>query len=82
LTSWRKGYEPENTLFLPKALDMQVWTALNSTHLSADGEIIVIHDETIDRTTNGKGFVNTLSLRELKSFSNRWEIRNSNLKRF
>jgi glycerophosphoryl diester phosphodiesterase len=37
-------------------------------HLSADGEIIVIHDETIDRTTNGKGFVNTLSLRELNAF--------------
>jgi glycerophosphoryl diester phosphodiesterase len=37
-------------------------------HLSADGEIIVIHDETIDRTTNGNGFVSALSLRELKAF--------------
>jgi glycerophosphoryl diester phosphodiesterase len=37
-------------------------------HLSADEKIIVIHDDTIDRTTNGKGFVNSLSLRELKTF--------------
>lgn len=64
-----KGYEPENTLIsFQKALDMQVDGIELDVHLSADGEIIVIHDETIDRTTNGKGFVNKLSLRELKTF--------------
>jgi glycerophosphoryl diester phosphodiesterase len=31
-------------------------------HLSADGEIIVIHDETLDRTTNGKGAVNQYTI--------------------
>ncbi|MEM8520508.1 glycerophosphodiester phosphodiesterase family protein [Flavobacterium sp. PL12] len=36
-------------------------------HLSRDGEIIVIHDETVDRTTNGTGLVNALSFRELKA---------------
>jgi glycerophosphoryl diester phosphodiesterase len=64
-----KGYEPENTLVsFQKALDMQVDGIELDVHLSADGELIVIHDETIDRTTNGKGFVNALSLRELKTF--------------
>ena len=64
-----KGYEPENTLVsFQKALDMHVDGIELDVHLSADGEIIVIHDETIDRTTNGKGFVNALSLRELKAF--------------
>ena len=64
-----KGYEPENTLIsFQKALDMQVDGIEIDVHLSADGEIIVIHDETIDRTTNGKGFVNALSLRELNVF--------------
>ena len=64
-----KGYEPENTVVsFQKALDMQVDGIELDVHLSADGEIIVIHDETIDRTTNGKGFVNTLSLRELNAF--------------
>ena len=63
------GYEPENTFVsIQKALDMQVDGIELDVHLSADGEIIVIHDETIDRTTNGKGFVNALSLRELKAF--------------
>ena len=64
-----KGYEPENTFVsFQKALDMQVDGIELDVHLSADGEIIVIHDESIDRTTNGKGFVNTLSLRELNAF--------------
>ncbi|MGZ9674818.1 glycerophosphodiester phosphodiesterase [Flavobacterium sp. GNP001] len=64
-----KGYEPENTLVsFQKALDMHVDGIELDVHLSADGEIIVIHDETIDRTTNGKGFVNGLSLQQLKTF--------------
>jgi glycerophosphoryl diester phosphodiesterase len=64
-----KGYEPENTLVsFQKALDMQVDGIELDVHLSADGELMVIHDETIDRTTNGKGCVNKLSLQELKAF--------------
>jgi glycerophosphoryl diester phosphodiesterase len=64
-----KGYEPENTLVsFQKALDMQVDGIELDVHLSADGELIVLHDETIDRTTNGKGCVNKLSLQELKAF--------------
>jgi glycerophosphoryl diester phosphodiesterase len=63
------GYEPENTLkSFHKALDLNADGIELDVHLSADGHIVVIHDETIDRTTNGKGFVNTLSLSELKSF--------------
>jgi glycerophosphoryl diester phosphodiesterase len=64
-----KGYEPENTLqAFQKALDLNADGIELDVHLSAEGDIIVIHDETIDRTTNGKGLVNTLSLSELKSF--------------
>ena len=63
-----KGHLPENTLAsFRKALDLQVDGIELDVHLSADGEIIVIHDDTIDRTTNSKGFVNSLSLSELKS---------------
>ena len=35
-------------------------------HLSKDGELVVIHDERVDRTTNGKGFVKEFTLEELK----------------
>lgn len=63
------GYEPENTLkAFQKALDLNADGIELDVHLSADGYLIVIHDETIDRTTNGKGLVNTFSLSELKSF--------------
>ncbi|MBB4800464.1 glycerophosphoryl diester phosphodiesterase [Flavobacterium nitrogenifigens] len=64
-----KAYEPENTLqAFQKALDLNSDGIELDVHLSADGHIIVIHDETIDRTTNGKGEVNTFTLAELKSF--------------
>jgi glycerophosphoryl diester phosphodiesterase len=64
-----KAYEPENTLqAFQKALNLHADGIELDVHLSADGHIIVIHDETIDRTTNGKGLVNTFSLSELKSF--------------
>ena len=72
-----KGYEPENTLIsFEKAIDFNVDGIELDVHLSLDGKLIVIHDETIDRTTNRKGFVNQLSLQELKSFriENKYEI--------
>ncbi|MES2575056.1 MAG: glycerophosphodiester phosphodiesterase family protein [Bacteroidota bacterium] len=63
------GHEPENTLIaFKKAIELGVDGIELDVHLSSDGELIVIHDETIDRTANGKGFVNELSLKELKVF--------------
>ena len=64
-----KAYEPENTLqAFQKALDLNSNGIELDVHLSSDEQIIVIHDETIDRTTNGKGLVNDFTLAELKSF--------------
>ena len=36
-------------------------------HLSADGQLMVIHDDTVDRTTNGTGQVGDLSFSELRA---------------
>ena len=72
-----KGYEPENTLIaFQKAIDLGCDGIELDVHLSSDSEIIVIHDETIDRTTNGKGLVNQMKLLDLKSFfiDNKYEI--------
>lgn len=62
-----KGHLPENTLAsFQKAIDLGVDGIELDVHLSSDGHIIVIHDETIDRTTNGKGGVKEHSLAVLK----------------
>ena len=64
-----RGYEPENTLVsFQKAIDLQVDGIELDVHLSLDGELMVIHDETIDRTTNGKGEVNQFNRAELQNF--------------
>jgi len=64
-----KGHLAENTLAsFQKAIDMGVDGIELDVHLSKDGAIIVIHDETIDRTTDGKGVVADLSLDVLKTY--------------
>ncbi|WP_309641797.1 glycerophosphodiester phosphodiesterase family protein [Flavobacterium sp.] len=63
-----KGYTSENTLIsFQKALDMQVDGIELDVHMTSDNEIIVIHDDTVNRTTNGNGIVNQLSLHQLKA---------------
>lgn len=52
------GYAPENTLSsFQKALDFGVDMIELDVHLCASGELMVIHDFTLNRTTNGTGFV-------------------------
>ncbi|SHF87958.1 glycerophosphoryl diester phosphodiesterase [Flavobacterium segetis] len=64
-----KGYEIENTVIsFQKALDMHVDGIELDVHLSADNEIMVFHDDTLDRLTNGKGLISSLTLLELKRF--------------
>ena len=64
-----KGYAPENTLLsFEKAIDLRVDGIELDVHLSADEALVVSHDETIDRTTNGKGFVINFTSSQLKEF--------------
>jgi glycerophosphoryl diester phosphodiesterase len=64
-----RGHEPENTLIgFQTAIEMHVDRIELDVHLSSDNELMVIHDETVDRTTDGKGLVNQFSLPELKRF--------------
>ena len=61
------GYEHENTLIaFQKAIDLKVDGVELDVHLSSDGEIMVIHDETLDRTSSGNGFVHQFTALELK----------------
>jgi len=62
-----KAYEPENTLrSVRRALEMGVDAVEIDVHLSRDGVLTVIHDDTVDRTTNGTGAVNDLTWEELR----------------
>lgn len=58
---------PENTLpALKGALDGPMVYVETDIRLSADGVPVLIHDDTVDRTTNGRGNVSELTLAELQ----------------
>jgi len=61
------AYEPENTLAsFKKAIELGVDQIELDLRFSKDSKLVVIHDEKLDRTTNGKGFVREFTLAELK----------------
>ena len=60
-------YEPENTLrAFKRAIEMGCDGIELDVRRSKDGKVVVIHDESVDRTTNGKGKVSEMTLEELK----------------
>lgn len=60
--------EPENTLSsFRRALAVGVAAVEMDVQLTKDGRLAVIHDETLDRTTNGRGPVRDFTLAELKN---------------
>ena len=64
------GYEPENTLAaFQKAVDLGADGVELDIQLTKDDQIVVIHDETIDRTSDGKGWVKDYTLEELRAFN-------------
>lgn len=64
------GYAPENTLAsFTKALEIGVNAVELDVHLIKSGELVVIHDETLDRVWNGKGLVADKTLEELKEYT-------------
>lgn len=64
------GYAPENTVkaFLMAAEQGADGIELD-VQLTKDGEVVVIHDESLDRVTGIHGYVRDYTLEELKTFS-------------
>lgn len=61
------GYAPENTMAaFEKAVKMKADYFELDVQLTKDGELIVIHDTSVDRTTDGSGKVKNMTLEELK----------------
>lgn len=64
------GYAPENTIpAFEKAVEMGADGIELDVQLTKDGELVVIHDETIDRTSDGSGWVKDLSYAKLSKYN-------------
>ena len=63
-----KATHPENTLAsFKEAVRVGSDGIELDVHLTKDGHLVVIHDETVDRTTNGTGEIRNLTLAEIKA---------------
>lgn len=61
------GYAPENTIAaFDKALKMKADYFELDVQMSKDGKLVLIHDVTVDRTTDGTGRVGDLTFKELR----------------
>jgi glycerophosphoryl diester phosphodiesterase len=64
------AHRPENTLAsFQSALEVGAALVEFDVQLTRDGHVVVIHDPTVDRTTNGRGRVGEMSLVELRALS-------------
>src|SRR5258708_1238720 len=70
---WKIGHRgasaayPENTMLaFRKAIDMGANALEFDVHVCKSGEAVVIHDDTLERTTSGRGYVAAHTLSDLK----------------
>lgn len=62
------AYAPENTLSaFEKAIQMGTLIIETDVHQTKDSVIVIMHDLSVDRTTDGKGMIKDLSAREFKT---------------
>ena len=65
-----KGAYPENTMLAyEKAIETGADGIEFDVHLTKDSELVIIHDETLERTTDGKGLIKDKTLQELKKLN-------------
>ena len=70
-----RGLGPENTLFtFQRAADMGVDVLEMDVRMTKDGQLVVLHDDTVERTTDGMGAVLDYTLAQLKKLDTgyRW----------
>lgn len=64
------GYAPENTLeAFEKAIELKADGIELDVQLTKDGELVIIHDETVDRVSDGRGWVKDFTFEELRSLN-------------
>jgi glycerophosphoryl diester phosphodiesterase len=69
-----KGHAPENTLAgIRKGVELGARWIEFDVKLTADHELVVMHDDTVNRTTDGRGAVAGMTLAELRALdAGRW----------
>lgn len=62
------GTHPENTMVsFHRAVELGAHGVEFDVHRTMDGQLVVIHDAAVDRTTNGSGLVMAMSLAEIQA---------------
>lgn len=69
------GYYPENTMIaFEKAIEHGCTGIETDVHMTKDGYLVLMHDEKIDRTTDGMGYIKDYNLEELRQFdAGKWK---------
>jgi glycerophosphoryl diester phosphodiesterase len=64
------AYAPENTIpTIEKAFELGAFAVEIDVRHTSDGEYVLMHDDTVDRTTNGSGLVSEMTLEEIKALN-------------
>ena len=63
------GAYPENTMLAFRNAEGKADAIELDVQLTKDGYVVVIHDERIDRVTDGEGFVRDYDLKDLQKFN-------------
>jgi glycerophosphoryl diester phosphodiesterase len=73
------GLAPENTMIAFRQAKEAWWADMleMDAHLTRDGHVVVIHDETVDRTTDGSGRVAELALAEIRALDAGYRFRDA-----
>lgn len=73
LVSGHRGescYGLENTMYsFKRAVDIGVDMIETDVHMTKDGHLVLMHDEAVERTTNGTGIIKDMTLSEIKALS-------------
>ena len=77
------GIWPGDTLYaFEKAVEIGADVLEMDAHITRDGAIVLMHDEEVDRTTDGTGLIENLTLDELKQLDAAYQWSNDGSKTF
>ncbi len=77
------GIFPGDTMYaFEKAVELGADVLEMDAHITKDGEIVLMHDEKVDRTTDGSGLIEDLTLAELKGLDAAYQWSNDGGKTF